>query len=188
MKRFGSSNETIICFVICEKQFVSFVWSYFLTELCSTVWVLPVISLLLTNTISLVRACLIIWWERFRGTQKRRRSWASYYSILSEYSTCLYSQLYVWNLTKLFSLSLPDIEYPPAVVDAVAAVVATAVAAFAFDAVAVAPPLVGWLLLVGCCCCRCVSFLPRPLLCWHGSPGRSCSCTRWVCTFKTLDS
>ncbi len=33
-------------------------------------WVLPVISLLLTNTVSPVRACKIIWWERFRGTQK----------------------------------------------------------------------------------------------------------------------
>ncbi len=35
-------------------------------------WVLPVISLLLTNTVSPLRACLclIIWWERFRGTQK----------------------------------------------------------------------------------------------------------------------
>jgi hypothetical protein len=30
----------------------------------------PVISLLLTNTVSPVRACLIILWERFRGTQK----------------------------------------------------------------------------------------------------------------------
>jgi hypothetical protein len=35
-----------------------------------SVWVLPVISLLLANTVSPVRACLIIWWERFRGTQK----------------------------------------------------------------------------------------------------------------------
>ncbi len=35
-----------------------------------SVWVLSVISLLLTNTISPVRACLIIWWERFRGTQR----------------------------------------------------------------------------------------------------------------------
>ncbi len=35
------------------------------------VWVLPaVISLLLTNTISPVRACLIMWWEKFRGSQK----------------------------------------------------------------------------------------------------------------------
>ncbi len=28
------------------------------------------LSLLWTNTASLVRACLIIWWERFRGCQK----------------------------------------------------------------------------------------------------------------------
>ena len=28
------------------------------------------LSLLWTNTASLVRACLIIWWERFRGSQK----------------------------------------------------------------------------------------------------------------------
>ncbi len=32
--------------------------------------VLPVFSLLLSNIVSPVRACLIIWWERFRGTQK----------------------------------------------------------------------------------------------------------------------
>ncbi len=32
-------------------------------------WDLPVISLLLTNTVSSVRACPIIWWVRFRGTQ-----------------------------------------------------------------------------------------------------------------------
>ncbi len=31
-------------------------------------WLLPVISLLLTNTVSPVRACLSIWWERLRGT------------------------------------------------------------------------------------------------------------------------
>jgi hypothetical protein len=36
----------------------------------SSVWVLLVISLLLTNTVLLVQACLIIWWESFRGTQK----------------------------------------------------------------------------------------------------------------------
>jgi hypothetical protein len=36
----------------------------------SSVWVLPIISLLLTNTLSPMRACLSICWERFRGTQK----------------------------------------------------------------------------------------------------------------------
>jgi hypothetical protein len=35
------------------------------------VWLLPVISLLLTNTISPLRACLFIWFETFRLTQKR---------------------------------------------------------------------------------------------------------------------
>ncbi len=35
-----------------------------------SVWVLPAISLLLKNTVSPVRACPIIWLERFRGTQK----------------------------------------------------------------------------------------------------------------------
>ncbi len=35
-----------------------------------SVWILPVISLLLANTVSPVRACLIIWWERFCGTLK----------------------------------------------------------------------------------------------------------------------
>ncbi len=34
-----------------------------------SVWLLPVISLL-TNTVSVVRACLSIWLERFYGTQK----------------------------------------------------------------------------------------------------------------------
>ncbi len=33
-------------------------------------WLLPVISLLLTNTVSPVRACLSTWLERFRGNQK----------------------------------------------------------------------------------------------------------------------
>jgi hypothetical protein len=35
-----------------------------------SVWVLPVISLRLTNTESPVRACLPIWWETFRRNQK----------------------------------------------------------------------------------------------------------------------
>ncbi len=39
------------------------------------VWVLPVISILLTNSVSPVRACLSIWWERFRGDPKTRQSW-----------------------------------------------------------------------------------------------------------------
>ncbi len=43
------------------------------------VWLLPVDSLLLTNTISLVRACLLIWLERWEP--KRRRAWASQYLI-----------------------------------------------------------------------------------------------------------
>ncbi len=34
-----------------------------------SVWVLPVFSLLLTNTVLPSRACLIIGWERFRGSQ-----------------------------------------------------------------------------------------------------------------------
>jgi hypothetical protein len=35
-----------------------------------SVWVLPVISLLLTSPLSQVWACPITRWERFRGTQK----------------------------------------------------------------------------------------------------------------------
>ncbi len=35
-----------------------------------SVWFITVISLLLTNTVSPVRAYLIIWWDRFRETQK----------------------------------------------------------------------------------------------------------------------
>jgi hypothetical protein len=43
----------------------------FLSSLLLYFWVLlPVISLLLINTVSPLRACLIIRWERFRGTQK----------------------------------------------------------------------------------------------------------------------
>ncbi len=38
-------------------------------------WVLPVISLLLTNAVLPMRACLIIWWERFHGTQKGDDRW-----------------------------------------------------------------------------------------------------------------
>jgi hypothetical protein len=49
-----------------------------LQPLNSSVWLLPVISLLLTNTVSRVRACLSIWLERFCGSQtKRWRAWAS---------------------------------------------------------------------------------------------------------------
>ncbi len=50
-----------------------------------SVWLLPVISLSLTNPVSLVRACLSIWLERFRSSQKERRAWASKYSILSAF-------------------------------------------------------------------------------------------------------
>ncbi len=35
-----------------------------------SVWLISVISLLLTNTVSPVRACLSIWLGRFRGSQK----------------------------------------------------------------------------------------------------------------------
>jgi len=35
-----------------------------------SVLLLPGISLLLTNTVSPVRACLLTWWERFRETKK----------------------------------------------------------------------------------------------------------------------
>ncbi len=35
-----------------------------------SIWVLPVISLLLTNSVLPVRACLIMLQQRFRGTQK----------------------------------------------------------------------------------------------------------------------
>ncbi len=40
-----------------------------------SVWFLPVISLLLTNNVTLVRAWLSIWLERFRGSPKRSRLW-----------------------------------------------------------------------------------------------------------------
>jgi hypothetical protein len=40
-----------------------------------SIWVLPVISLLLANTVSPVRACLIIWLERFCGTLKEDDRW-----------------------------------------------------------------------------------------------------------------
>jgi hypothetical protein len=36
----------------------------------SSHWVLTCLSLLLTNTVSLVRACLSMCWERFRGTHR----------------------------------------------------------------------------------------------------------------------
>jgi hypothetical protein len=107
---------------------------------------------------------------------KKKTIVASYYvqSSLStvQYITCctVYSILCM-KLNNIFlveCMPLPDIEHPPAAdaVAAVDAVAATAVAAFAFDvAVAVARPLAGSLLLIGCCCCHCVSFLTRPLLC-----------------------
>jgi hypothetical protein len=36
-----------------------------------SVWLLPAISLLLTNIVSRVRACLSTWWEGFVGTKKK---------------------------------------------------------------------------------------------------------------------
>ncbi len=40
-----------------------------------SLWVLPVISLLLTDTVSPVRASLSICWERFRGSQEEDDRW-----------------------------------------------------------------------------------------------------------------
>jgi hypothetical protein len=58
-----------------------------------------VISLLLTNIVSPVRACLSLWLERFRGTQmKTRRAMASYYIIpLSGHSKETASATFVRN-------------------------------------------------------------------------------------------
>ncbi len=58
-----------------QRILFSVVFTPFTPSHHSSVWVPPVISLLLTNTVSPVRACLIICRERFCGTQKRRRSW-----------------------------------------------------------------------------------------------------------------
>ncbi len=46
-----------------------------------SVWLLPVISLLLTNIVSRVRACLSLWLERFRGSQKQDERVPSWYII-----------------------------------------------------------------------------------------------------------
>jgi hypothetical protein len=53
-------------------QFILFyvVFTSFPPSHHGSVWLLPVISLLLAKTVSPVRACLIIWRERFRGNQK----------------------------------------------------------------------------------------------------------------------
>ncbi len=40
-----------------------------------SVWLLTVISLLLTNTVSRVGVCESIWWEKFRGSQKEDDHW-----------------------------------------------------------------------------------------------------------------
>ncbi len=53
------------------------------------VWVLPFISLLLTNTVSLVRASLNHMMGEVSWDPKRRRSWVSYYAILSGVSYSL---------------------------------------------------------------------------------------------------
>ncbi len=57
------------------------------------VWLLPVISLLISNTVSPVRACLSICSE-VSWEPKRRRSWASQCSILSGFCEC---EGDIWN-------------------------------------------------------------------------------------------
>ncbi len=52
----------------------------------SVVWLLPVISLLLTYTEAPVRACLTIWLERFRGCQKEDKHWPLSILLLNERS------------------------------------------------------------------------------------------------------
>jgi hypothetical protein len=73
-----------------------------------SVWVQPVISLLLTNTISPLRACLSIGLERFRGTEKEDECGSLKYSILSglhpllhEIENCHSDSLSLGNYTVL---------------------------------------------------------------------------------------
>ncbi len=56
-----TKNEANVFFVFCH-------YPSFHSHHCS-LWLLPVISLLITNTETLVRACLSIWFERFRESQ-----------------------------------------------------------------------------------------------------------------------
>ncbi len=49
-----------------------------------SLWLLPVISLLLTNTVPPVRASRCIWLERFRGTQKEDECGPLKYPVLYE--------------------------------------------------------------------------------------------------------
>ncbi len=73
------------------KYFFSVLFS--LSPQATSVCVLSVISLLLTNTVSPARACLIIWLERFRGTQKEddRGPLSIHYSILSGFNNLNFS-------------------------------------------------------------------------------------------------
>jgi hypothetical protein len=58
-------------------------------------WLLPVISLLLTNTVLPVRACQSIWLERFHGSEKEdERGWASF--VL--FAIVLYNMYCIFNL------------------------------------------------------------------------------------------
>ncbi len=56
-------------------NFVSVVFTPPSSSNNGSVWLLPVISLLVNNTVLLVRACLSIWLERFRGSQTEDKRW-----------------------------------------------------------------------------------------------------------------
>jgi hypothetical protein len=60
--RMESNGTNVFCFLVFFTPSPS--------RHYGSVWVLPVIPLLLTNTVLPVRAFLSIWLERFRGTQK----------------------------------------------------------------------------------------------------------------------
>ncbi len=61
-----------------------------------SLWLLPVICLHLTNTVSPKRACLSIWLERFRGSQKedKHEPLSIHFSLL----TAVFMSSCLWNL------------------------------------------------------------------------------------------
>ncbi len=78
--RNSASGQNIFCCMAFDNAYQPTEQMYFVCRLypsppnrhCS-VWLLPVISLLLTNTIPPERACLSIWLERFRRSQKEKK-------------------------------------------------------------------------------------------------------------------
>ncbi len=128
-KNLAEEADKLICWIaqrIASNEANVFCFSVVFTPPPSThhgsVWLLPVSSLFLTNTVSQVRVCLSIWLERFRESQK---VWTSVgLSVFNSSmvttvcqcqhsqtntvhcSTCLFLYCFLWN----FFCKLPSLK------------------------------------------------------------------------------